>query len=33
MLDPLTPAGVPYRITQALPANAYGIDPAEFYLA
>lgn len=33
MLDPPTPAGVPYRITQALPANAYGIDPAEFYLA
>ena len=33
MLDPLTPTGVPYRITQALPANAYGIDPAEFYLA
>lgn len=33
MLDPLTPAGAPYRIMQALPANAYGIDPAEFYLA
>lgn len=33
MLDPSTPSGPPYRITQALPANAYGIDPAEFYLA
>lgn len=33
MLDPPTPNGPPYRITQALPANAYGIDPAEFYLA
>lgn len=33
MLDPPTPTGLPYRITQALPSNAYGIDPAEFYLA
>jgi len=32
MLDPPTPTGQPYRIVQALPANAYGIDPAEFYL-
>lgn len=33
MMDPLTPDGCDYRITHALPTNAYGIDPAEFYLA
>lgn len=33
MLDPPTPTGTPYRIIQSLPSNAYGIDPAEFYLA
>jgi HD-GYP domain-containing protein (c-di-GMP phosphodiesterase class II) len=32
MLDPLTPTGEPYRIRHALPLDAYGIDPAEFYL-
>jgi hypothetical protein len=33
MMDPMTPDGREYRITHALPTNAYGIDPAEFYLA
>lgn len=33
MMDPLTPDRREYRIVQALPTNAYGIDPAEFYLA
>lgn len=33
MMNPLTPDGREYRITQALPTNAYGIDPTEFYLA
>ncbi len=32
MLNPLGPTGEPYRILGALPDNAYGIDPAEFYL-
>lgn len=32
MMEPLTPTGEPYRILHALPANAYGIDPGEFYL-
>jgi len=32
MMDPATPTGQPYRILHALPANAYGIDPGEFYL-
>jgi len=32
ILEPTTPTGEPYRIKQALPSNAYGIDPAEFYL-
>jgi HD-GYP domain-containing protein (c-di-GMP phosphodiesterase class II) len=32
ILDPLTPTGQPYRIRHALPANAYGIDWAEFFL-
>lgn len=33
MMDPLTTDGCEYRIIKALPTNAYGIDPAEFYLA
>jgi HD-GYP domain-containing protein (c-di-GMP phosphodiesterase class II) len=33
MMAPTTPTGEPYRILRALPANAYGIDPGEFYLA
>jgi len=32
MMDPPTPTGETYRIMHALPANAYGIDPHEFYL-
>lgn len=32
LLNPTTPTGEPYRIKQALPSNAYGIDPTEFYL-
>lgn len=32
MLDPLTPTGTLYRIRHALPPNAHGIDPAEFFL-
>jgi HD-GYP domain-containing protein (c-di-GMP phosphodiesterase class II) len=32
MMDPLTPDGTPYRILHALPTDAYGIDPSEFYL-
>lgn len=32
MTDPPNPTGEPYRILRALPVNAYGIDPAEFYL-
>lgn len=30
--EPLTPTGEQYRITCSLPANAYGIDPNEFFL-
>jgi hypothetical protein len=33
MMEPTTPTGEAYRILRALPANAYGIDPGEFYLA
>src|SRR5574343_16065 len=33
MMEPATPTGEPYRILHALPANAHGIDPGEFYLA
>ena len=33
MLEPVGPTGETYRILGALPDNAYGIDPAEFYLA
>jgi HD-GYP domain-containing protein (c-di-GMP phosphodiesterase class II) len=32
ILEPTTPTGEPYRIRQALPTNAYGIDPVEFFL-
>jgi hypothetical protein len=32
MLDPPAPDGSPYTILRSLPADAYGIDPAEFYL-
>jgi HD-GYP domain-containing protein (c-di-GMP phosphodiesterase class II) len=32
ILDPAGPTGEPYRILGALPENAFGIDPAEFYL-
>lgn len=30
---PLTPAGLPYTVVRALPAGAFGLDPAEFYLS
>ncbi|NMG73244.1 HD-GYP domain-containing protein [Aromatoleum diolicum] len=30
---PLTPAGKPYTVVRALPAGAFGLDPAEFYLS
>lgn len=30
--EPSTPTGEPYRIIKALPLNAYGIDPTEFFL-
>jgi HD-GYP domain-containing protein (c-di-GMP phosphodiesterase class II) len=33
LMQPLTAAGEVYRIAQALPPNAYGIDPTDFYLA
>ncbi len=33
MMNPTTPTGAPYSIKQALPSDAYGIDPKEFYLA
>ena len=32
LYDPLTPAGEVYAIVRALPPDAYGIDPQEFYL-
>lgn len=32
ILEPTTPMGEPYRIKSALPSNAYGIDPTEFFL-
>lgn len=32
MDSPLAPDRTPYRILKALPSNAYGIDPAEFFL-
>lgn len=33
IMQPKTPAGDVYRIVQALPPNAHGIDPTDFYLA
>lgn len=33
LMEPLTPTGDNYRIQQALPENAYGINPRDFYLA
>lgn len=33
MMEPSTPTGEPYRIVRALPNDAYGINPGEFYLA
>ena len=32
ILEPMTPTGEHYRIKSALPSNAYGIDPDEFFL-
>lgn len=32
LMNPQTPTGEDYRILRALPLNAYGIDPGEFYL-
>ncbi|MCB1907048.1 MAG: HD-GYP domain-containing protein [Rhodocyclaceae bacterium] len=32
LYDPVTPTGEPYAIARALPPDAYGIDPREFYL-
>lgn len=32
IMDPPSPTGEIYRIVKALPANAYGINPSEFYL-
>ena len=32
ILDPATPTGEVYRIKHALPTNAYGINPSEFFL-
>ena len=32
MQSPVAPGGDPYRVVKALPPNAYGIDPAEFFL-
>ncbi len=33
LMQPKCADGEPYRIVQALPPNAYGIDPNDFYLA
>lgn len=33
LMQPETTAGEPYRIVQALPPNAFGIDPNDFFLA
>ena len=33
LMQPEFGDGEPYRIVQALPPNAYGIDPNDFYLA
>ena len=32
LMEPLTPTGDIYHIRKALPENAYGIDPKDFYL-
>ena len=32
IMQPLAHSGEPYRIVQALPPNAHGIDPADFFL-
>ncbi len=32
LYDPVTPSGEPYAILRALPPDAHGIDPQEFYL-
>ena len=33
LFDPLSPRGEPHAIRQALPSDAYGIDPREYFLA
>ena len=33
LMQPDTADGEPYRIVQALPPNAFGIDPTDFFLA
>lgn len=33
LYDPPAPDGEPYAVVRALPPNAYGIDPQEFYLS
>lgn len=33
IMDPASGAGEPYRIMRSLPTNAFGITPADFYLA
>lgn len=33
LYDPPAPDGAPYAVVRALPPNAYGIDPREFYLS
>jgi HD-GYP domain-containing protein (c-di-GMP phosphodiesterase class II) len=33
LYSPLTPDGKPYSVVRALPAGAYGVDPAEYYLS
>ncbi len=32
IMDPADATGTPYRIVRSLPMNAYGINPADFYL-
>ena len=32
LMNPETPTGAAYHIRTALPENAYGIDPRDFYL-
>jgi hypothetical protein len=32
IMNPNTATGEPYRIVRSLPMNAYGINPADFYL-